>query len=48
MALVSLIPFLQVTLLESSERVGGRVDTYYAEDGSWYGDLGAMRFPPKK
>jgi len=34
----------QVTVLESSERCGGRIHTHYFEDGS-YGELGAMRIP---
>ena len=35
---------LQVTLLESSQRMGGRVFTHYGK--GYYADLGAMRFPP--
>jgi len=35
-----------VTLLEKTSRTGGRAYTYKGND--WYGDLGAMRFPPKK
>jgi hypothetical protein len=35
---------VQVTILESSGRVGGRIRTYYGH--GWYGDLGPMRFPP--
>ena len=31
-------------MLEISGRVGGRMFTYYGH--GWYGDLGAMRFPP--
>ena len=31
-------------MLESSDRIGGRVLTHYGE--GWYVDLGAMRFPP--
>ncbi len=38
------INLAQVTILESSERVGGRILTYYGH--GWYGDLGPMRFPP--
>ncbi|XP_032381450.1 L-amino-acid oxidase [Etheostoma spectabile] len=34
----------QVTILESSGRVGGRVETYRNEEG-WYAELGAMRIP---
>ncbi|KAM4536254.1 L-amino-acid oxidase-like [Odontesthes bonariensis] len=33
-----------VTILEASERVGGRVETYRDKDG-WYVELGAMRIP---
>ncbi|XP_054833139.1 L-amino-acid oxidase-like [Eublepharis macularius] len=35
----------QVTVLEASERVGGRIKTYREED--WYMDLGPMRVPQK-
>ncbi|KAK9525105.1 hypothetical protein VZT92_017440 [Zoarces viviparus] len=35
----------QVTILESSGRVGGRVETYRNEEEGWYADLGAMRIP---
>jgi len=34
----------KVTLLESSDRAGGRVYTYYGD--GYYGDMGAMRYPP--
>jgi len=34
-----------VSLLEATDRVGGRAYTHYGKD--WYGDLGAWRFPPK-
>ena len=37
--------YIQVTVLESSNRVGGRIKTYRGAD--WYADLGAMRFPPQ-
>ena len=33
-----------VTLYEATERYGGRAHTFYGDD--WYGDLGAVRFPP--
>ncbi|XP_041841768.1 L-amino-acid oxidase-like [Melanotaenia boesemani] len=33
-----------VTILEASERVGGRVETYRDKDG-WYIEVGAMRIP---
>jgi len=33
----------KVTILEASDRVGGRIYTKYGD--GWYGDLGAMRFP---
>ncbi|XP_031734831.1 L-amino-acid oxidase-like [Anarrhichthys ocellatus] len=35
----------QVTIVESSGRVGGRVETYRNEEEGWYADLGAMRIP---
>ncbi|RVE60777.1 hypothetical protein OJAV_G00184900 [Oryzias javanicus] len=35
----------KVTILEASERVGGRVHTYRNEDDGWYVELGAMRIP---
>uniref|UniRef100_A0A8C8E357 Amine oxidase n=1 Tax=Oryzias sinensis TaxID=183150 RepID=A0A8C8E357_9TELE len=35
----------KVTILEASERVGGRVHTYRNEKEGWYVDLGAMRIP---
>jgi len=34
-----------VTIIEATDRVGGRAFTHYGD--GWYGDLGAMRFPPK-
>ena len=35
----------QVTILEASDRVGGRVHTYRHPSGKWYAELGAMRIP---
>lgn len=35
-----------VTLVEATNRVGGRVLTHYGE--GWYGDLGPMRLPPTR
>ncbi|XP_034078191.1 L-amino-acid oxidase-like [Gymnodraco acuticeps] len=35
----------QVTIVESSERVGGRVHTHRNKTEGWYADLGAMRIP---
>ncbi|KAG7497024.1 L-amino-acid oxidase-like [Solea senegalensis] len=35
----------QVTIVEASGRVGGRVQTYRNEKEGWYADLGAMRIP---
>ncbi|XP_030017940.1 L-amino-acid oxidase-like [Sphaeramia orbicularis] len=35
----------QVTLVEASARVGGRVETYRNEKEGWYAELGAMRIP---
>uniref|UniRef100_A0A8D3C564 Amine oxidase n=1 Tax=Scophthalmus maximus TaxID=52904 RepID=A0A8D3C564_SCOMX len=35
----------QVTILEASDRVGGRVETYRNESAGWYAELGAMRIP---
>uniref|UniRef100_A0A3P9JMW3 Amine oxidase n=1 Tax=Oryzias latipes TaxID=8090 RepID=A0A3P9JMW3_ORYLA len=35
----------KVTILEASERVGGRVHTYRNEKEGWYVELGAMRIP---
>ncbi|NXE57008.1 OXLA oxidase, partial [Casuarius casuarius] len=36
-----------VTVLETSNRVGGRINTYRAEQSDWYAELGAMRLPSK-
>ena len=36
--------------MESDNRIGGRVFTIKKKDkqgNEWYGDMGAMRFPPK-
>ncbi|XP_068959417.1 L-amino-acid oxidase [Petaurus breviceps papuanus] len=35
----------KVTLLEASDRVGGRILTYRDEKTGWLGELGAMRIP---
>uniref|UniRef100_A0A098LWS4 Amine oxidase n=1 Tax=Python regius TaxID=51751 RepID=A0A098LWS4_PYTRG len=35
----------KVTVLEASERVGGRVNTYRNEAEGWYANLGPMRLP---
>nr|1F8R_A Chain A, L-amino Acid Oxidase [Calloselasma rhodostoma]1F8R_B Chain B, L-amino Acid Oxidase [Calloselasma rhodostoma]1F8R_C Chain C, L-amino Acid Oxidase [Calloselasma rhodostoma]1F8R_D Chain D, L-amino Acid Oxidase [Calloselasma rhodostoma]1F8S_A Chain A, L-AMINO ACID OXIDASE [Calloselasma rhodostoma]1F8S_B Chain B, L-AMINO ACID OXIDASE [Calloselasma rhodostoma]1F8S_C Chain C, L-AMINO ACID OXIDASE [Calloselasma rhodostoma]1F8S_D Chain D, L-AMINO ACID OXIDASE [Calloselasma rhodostoma]1F8 len=37
----------QVTVLEASERPGGRVRTYRNEEAGWYANLGPMRLPEK-
>uniref|UniRef100_H3A2C6 Amine oxidase n=1 Tax=Latimeria chalumnae TaxID=7897 RepID=H3A2C6_LATCH len=34
-----------VTILEASDRVGGRIHTYRPHTGDWYAELGAMRLP---
>ncbi|CAJ1048273.1 L-amino-acid oxidase-like isoform X2 [Xyrichtys novacula] len=34
-----------VTILEASHRVGGRVETYRNEEEGWYVEFGAMRIP---
>ncbi|XP_061474991.1 L-amino-acid oxidase-like [Rhineura floridana] len=34
-----------VTILEASQRVGGRAETYRNEEEGWYADLGPMRLP---
>uniref|UniRef100_A0A3B3VA98 Amine oxidase n=1 Tax=Poecilia latipinna TaxID=48699 RepID=A0A3B3VA98_9TELE len=35
----------EVTIVEASGRVGGRVETYRNENEGWYAELGAMRIP---
>ncbi|XP_010117081.1 PREDICTED: L-amino-acid oxidase [Chlamydotis macqueenii] len=37
----------RVTILETSNRVGGRIRTYRPEGQDWYVELGAMRLPSK-
>ncbi|NXT44629.1 OXLA oxidase, partial [Pelecanoides urinatrix] len=37
----------RVTILETSNRVGGRIMTYRPEGQDWYVELGAMRLPGK-
>lgn len=39
-------PRPQVTVLEMSDRVGGRIWTYRPKGHDWYAELGAMRLPP--
>ncbi|XP_062454510.1 L-amino-acid oxidase [Rhea pennata] len=36
-----------VTILETSNRVGGRIRTHRAERSDWYAELGPMRLPSK-
>ncbi|MEQ2253718.1 hypothetical protein ILYODFUR_035259, partial [Ilyodon furcidens] len=35
----------QVTIIEASERVGGRVETYRNYEEGWHAEIGAMRIP---
>ncbi|XP_038873196.1 L-amino-acid oxidase-like [Salvelinus namaycush] len=35
----------KVTIIESSNRIGGRVETYRPKGEHWYAELGAMRIP---
>ncbi|XP_051963575.1 L-amino-acid oxidase-like [Xyrauchen texanus] len=35
----------KVTIIEASQRIGGRILTYRDEKESWYAELGAMRIP---
>ncbi|XP_030633970.1 L-amino-acid oxidase-like [Chanos chanos] len=35
----------QVTIIEASNRIGGRVETYRNHDEHWYAEFGAMRIP---
>uniref|UniRef100_A0A8K9V6G6 Amine oxidase n=1 Tax=Oncorhynchus mykiss TaxID=8022 RepID=A0A8K9V6G6_ONCMY len=35
----------KVTLIEASDRIGGRVETYRNRREGWYAELGAMRIP---
>ncbi|XP_030366638.1 L-amino-acid oxidase [Strigops habroptila] len=37
----------RVTVLETSNQVGGRIRTYRSEDQDWYVELGPMRLPSK-
>ncbi|XP_077578996.1 L-amino-acid oxidase [Stigmatopora nigra] len=35
----------KVTIIEASDRIGGRVETYRNAEEGWYAELGAMRIP---
>ncbi|KAF4104083.1 hypothetical protein G5714_015070 [Onychostoma macrolepis] len=35
----------KVTIIEASDRIGGRILTYRNESEGWYGELGSMRIP---
>ncbi|CAB1323506.1 unnamed protein product [Coregonus sp. 'balchen'] len=35
----------KVTIIEASDRIGGRVETYRPKGEHWYAELGAMRIP---
>uniref|UniRef100_A0A8C9VKL7 Amine oxidase n=1 Tax=Scleropages formosus TaxID=113540 RepID=A0A8C9VKL7_SCLFO len=35
----------KVTIIEASNRIGGRVETYQNPEEGWYAELGAMRIP---
>lgn len=35
----------KVTIIEASERIGGRVETFRNRREGWYVEVGAMRIP---
>lgn len=46
--LMIMFPYLwikKVTIIEASERIGGRVETFRNRREGWYAEMGAMRIP---